>query len=454
VNHDIRRVTISTTRPIGLRYIAFMIHRKPTPFVLPVVALLAFACDAGEPEYSDSEQWRVEVGLSDVLHGIDRPSHVLVGSRVGVSVSDYRDDDGGYTRLEPELENCVHLFGNGSVEWVEQPDGTGDFRQVSAGPGSVGISAPREACPEYTGPAEAFERDEWSTIGVEPSETFGEWANHYDHQTLVVGSSGPVDGFPAELGQALGGVRVAEGGAFSINPVLMHLVDDEAFEVRHAHPELGLVVPADQQALILDPDGFPRFRLSGELDAGESVGASVAIGGADNVALPGVEAVPVDTIESLELVAVYEPDYTGERGWGRPLGVMALAHDAEGQRILGAPIEWSITEGLLMLEPASDASDVLWATDMCRKDPLGKDRRDATIEARVGEVVASVELEWTALRVDEVDVDPDSPLCQGSSSCDCSATATPTNSLAAMLGLLLLGVGLRRGRPARRHVGQ
>jgi MYXO-CTERM domain-containing protein len=421
-----------------------MIHRKPSPFVLPLVALLVFACDAAERDFSDLEQWEVALGLPDRWFGIDRPSHVLVGSRLDPDVVGVRDESGEYDRIEPELDACVHLFGNGTVEWIDDPDAAGEHARVTAaGPGSVGISAPREACPDYSGPGEDFVRDEWSVVGVEPSATIGEWGNYYDHQALMVGSSGP-SAFPTEFGQALGPVQVAEGGMFKLDPVLMRWVDDERFEVRHARPDVGLAVPEGYEALALDPDGSSQFQLAGELAAGQRLEAQVMIG-ADDVALPGVDAVPAEAIASLELVAVYEPDTTGDRDWGPPIGVMALAHDAEGRRILGAPIQWSIQQGLLGLEPAEDASDLLWVTDTCRDRPLVRDHRDATLEARVGEVVASVELEWTAFRTENLDVDPESPTCQGSA-CDCSATATPSSSLAALLGLLLLGVGLRRGR--------
>jgi hypothetical protein len=414
--------------------------------VIPFLAAFQFGCDP-YPEYSDLEQWKLDVSLPNDIPGVDRPSHVLVGSRIFVELLGQRDDEGAYVRIGGDLRSCVHVFGNGTVEWVDDPeDESGAHGLVVAeGPGSIVISAPREACPEYLGPGEDFVRDTWSVLGVELMDTTASWRGGFDSYALTLRSSGPID-YPDALGQIhLGPALVAEGGSFQVGPLLTRVVDGETVEVRHSRPGGELLLPEAYQSWLVEPYIW-------SLDAGEQVDARLAYGD-EEIALPTLEGVPVDRIASLELVPIYELDTSGKREWGLPSGVIALAHDAEGRRIFGAPIEWSVSQGRVAIQPFAEASDVLSVGDSCRDSPITKDSRDATIEARVAGLVASAEFEWTALRDDDIEIDTESPLCQGSA-CDCSASATPNDSLAALFGLLVLGLGLRRGRIARPNVGR
>jgi MYXO-CTERM domain-containing protein len=420
------------------RYAGGMARPISRLFVFPILAAFQFGCDP-YPEYSDHGQWEIDVSLPNDVPGLERPSRVLVGSRIFVELLGRRGDDGDYVRLGAELRECVHVFGNGTVQWIEDPpeDYTGPHGVVgAAGPGSIGISAPREACPEYEGPAQDFVRDEWTIVGVEPADTRAWWQGGYENYVLANAIGGPED-FPSAIGKLHDPLQVADGGRFTLNYVLTQEVDGEEVEVRHNRVDGEWVLPEAQQSWTEEP----YFK---SLEAGEQVDSSL-IYGDDEIVLPTLEGVPVDRIASLELVAVYDRDQTGKRDWGLPMGVIALAHDAEGRRILGAPVEWSVTRGLVSKQPVLEASDLLVVHDSCRAEPLGKDQREATIEARLGELVASVDLEWTALREDDMDIDPDSPNCEGSA-CDCSTTAAPSDSVAAALGLLLLGAGLRRRR--------
>lgn len=423
-------------------------------FVIPFLAAFQFGCDP-YPEYSDLEQWQLDTSLTDHIPGFDRPSRVLVGSEIFIELLGQRDDDGEYDRIPSELHNCLHVFGNGSVEWIDDPedDSPPHALVVAPGPGSIVISAPHEACPDYVGPGEDFVRDEWSIIGVDPADTTGNWMGTYEHYALAIRSSGPTD-YPSALGQLQGPgpVQVAGGGAFHMSMVLTQQIDGETIEVRNNRADGGVLLPEAQQSWGVEPYIW-------SLPAGEQAALRVVYGGTE-IAVPIFEAVEVDRVASLELVPVYELDSSGERDWGLPGGVIALAHDAEGRRIFGVPVEWSVSEGLLAIQPALETNDLLVVGDSCRDKPITKDRRNATIEARVAGLVASAELEWTALREDDISIDPDAPECQGSA-CDCSASATPTDSLAALFGLLVLGVGLRRRRLdstvatiARPYVGQ
>ncbi|MCA9702159.1 MAG: MYXO-CTERM sorting domain-containing protein, partial [Myxococcales bacterium] len=158
-----------------------------------------------------------------------------------------------------------------------------------------------------------------------------------------------------------------------------------------------------------------------------------------------------ERIASLELIPAYFPDDGPDDGpgdgaspeWASPVGVLAITRDAEGERIVGAPIEWSLTRGVLDVRVA-DPGDVLSLADTCRASPdEDPEPRGATVEASVAGLVTSIDLEWTAVPGEVPVPDSTNPNCVGSS-CSCSTDAEPEGSLAAALGLLLLGLGRRR----------
>src|SRR5690606_34901472 len=96
--------------------------------------------------------------------------------------------------------------------------------------------------------------------------------------------------------------------------------------------------------------------------------------------LPPVVAIPTREITSLELVPVYSTSDDPQREWGPPLGVVAITHDAEGRRILGPPVEWSITRGRLGQYVETYSSEAIQVQD-CRDEPSRPQWRGATVEA-------------------------------------------------------------------------
>src|SRR5690606_14520212 len=98
----------------------------------------------------------------------------------------------------------------------------------------------------------------------------------------------------------------------------------------------------------------------------------------------------------------YYPSSEPEREWGPPAGLLAIARDGDGQRIVGAPIEWSVARGRLLLSDDIPDSDVILVGD-CRDAPRRPSWRGATVEATLGGLSTFAELEWVALPSDTTD---------------------------------------------------
>lgn len=429
-------------------------HRFPR-LMTPLLALGVCACDSTEP--SEQGQWALSVDLRDHLEGHDQPALVLVGSTFDLDLIRHQSQS-GEREVSPELAACVPLSPSGSV--IASGD---EFVVYDVGPGSVEIPAPIEACPELSGDEASLSADRWSVIGTD--EGLVVWSLWFE-QVLDAFSAGPAGQFPAELGRTLGvngvpdpspgrSALVAVGGTFQLDPVLVEDQNAEPrVEVRWSARAARLQTVQEHEYLLareFEDDPNPT-RLFGRVDAPDVIDTSFVIELADNAVgvavqawpnVPQVEVVPIEQITELELVPVYGLG-DAEREWSEPVGVIALAHDAQGNRIVAPPVEWSLTEGrLAVYEVGPDqVSDVLSVDDICVERPEQAEARSATIEARLGDLVASTELQWTAL-VEGPPATPDAEEC-GKQGCDCSVDASPRGSIAALLGLLGLGFVRRR----------
>ena len=401
----------------------------------PLVGLALLACDPPEP--TDGGQYEVGVNLADRL-GRDA-ERVLIGStfdlRVlaipGIGIGE------GDERL-----TCLDVSASGSLDLVAQNLDGGTFTVTSAGPGAVELAAPSLACPDDDALAE-LGPDRWSLVGVEATGLRGAWAFEDEGAALAWGMSpGPAASFPPGFAEPNDDLRAVAGSTFSAWAMLVDPNGGPLAEVRFDPREAAIEVPARWAALALSEEGEgPRSFLSGQLADGEGFTPTLTLFDDISVELPAVEAVPVSEIVSLELVPVYWPAESdqNQREWGPPAGLIAVSRDAEGRRIFAAPIEWSVTRGRLsVLEDGN--TDALSVAD-CKAVPRQPSWRGATVEARVGDLVASTELEWVAVPSDVTD--PEDPLCTGSA-CTCSTTGTLGESGLAGLALLGLGLWLRR----------
>lgn len=406
--------------------------------------LVALGCSllACDPlETSDEGQYGLSVGLYGAL-GLD--SHrVLVGSRFELAIKELLvegevDPDGGGLM-------CATSSATGSLTKV----GNIEFLVESAGPGAVEFAPPIESCPANEDVLVELGPDSWSMVGVEADVATGRWIGSGDNAVMVWNMSpGPAGVFPETIGRPLDEARVAAEGRFLLIPTLVDQSAGERAEIRWSDSEAFVTVPGHYQdlATYIDIGGERQTRnyLDGSLNAGESVDSSITIL-ATEFELPEVRAVPTEHITSLELVPIYYPSDAVEREWGPPAGVLAITRDAEGRRILSAPVEWSVTRGRVAAFSQNFGDDVLELGD-CRDEPKQPQWRGATVEATLGDLVEVVELEWVALPTDVID--PTNEHCRGSA-CECSATASPRDSLLATLALFVFG-GLLRRHSSRR----
>lgn len=386
-----------------------------------MLALLLSAGGCDPDERSDEGQYVLDIGLADQLG--TQSHHVLVGTTFELEVF---ESIGAQVR-----PICVVGSGSGVVVDVEE----GVFRVEAAGPGAVELANPALACPDDEGVAE-FGPDRWSVIGVEPSQVAGRWVHWPDG---LVGnddySPGPQGEFPDVVGRPIDDLRVVADVEFSAEPALVQTLADMQTVVRWNPLDAQLLVPAHYDEFRRAEDGTLMTSIAGTLRPGESFDASLSTLGVE-FALPPVQAVPIEAIRSLELVPVYDAG-DDQREWGPPAGVLAITRDGDGRRVIHAPVDFQLTAGRLSF---ASERDVLYLGDVCRREPNGPTPREATIEATIGDLEASVDLEWVALPGDRHD---------GNSECvqACSCTTTaPGESTPALLALFGLGLWLRRKR--------
>jgi MYXO-CTERM domain-containing protein len=424
---------------------------RPTN-LLPLIGVL-FACLP--PESSDLKQYDLGVGLVDQL-SLD--SHrVLVGTTFSLDAKAVTDGDD----LDP---SCVTISTTGVLSKVGD-----EFLVDAAGAGTIEF-APNDDCPEVAelGP------DRWSATGVEPGDATALWVGAGDSLVLDYNASpGPAGMFPDAIGRPLDHARVAADGRFMLLPALIDQSAGERAEIRWQDSDGILAVPDEYNLLTTQIFGnmieYNNF-LDGRLRAGESFTSSITILG-NEFELPQVEAVPLHEIVELQLAPVYWPSSEAGREWGPPIGMVAIALDGEGHRIMGAPIEWSVSSGDVYVA-ANDKDpgypyDVFFGDDTagigdCGGKPSEPEWRSATVEAEIAGHVASVELEWLALPGDYDEHDSDDPWCRSDlpgdgspdgrdgsddSGCSCSTTAAPRDAALTALPLLVLAAVRRRKGP-------
>jgi MYXO-CTERM domain-containing protein len=190
--------------------------------------------------------------------------------------------------------------------------------------------------------------------------------------------------------------------------------------------------------------------------------------------LPGLElpvaeviATPADAAASLEISVGYRPGVEPEpERWRAPVGARAVVRDAEGRVILGAPVQWTLVEGHLVMGPTSDEvrtpPEYLGIADDCEPPPATAKLRRATLRAELGTLMDELELEWTALPEDDPSDEPFEPssACQRGIDTDglegrgCGCTTKGADGARWLAwGLLVLGAVRARRRGVRSSSG-
>lgn len=326
--------------------------------------------------------------------------------------------------------------------------GSESFSVDAAGPGTVEFAAPDATCP--------YMPDRWSAIGVEPHAVAALWMPAGDSVLMSARASpGPAGTFPEVIARPLDHARVAVDGQFALLPTLIDQSESAGERAEVRWQKSDAVFSAPYEYSFPTNLSYPSPGLRARLLAGESLAPTITIL-EDEFELPHVEAVPVDEIVELQLVPAYERSRKPEpeREWGRPAGVIAIALDGDGHRIVGAPVEWSVTRGDVSTEGSRDLGDDVLRIYECADPPPEPEWRSASVKAKLAGHVAVAELEWLALPSD-YDVDPDNEWCfseaeddRSKSGCDCSATAASPAGAGWCL-LAFAAIRRRRGEPVR-----
>jgi MYXO-CTERM domain-containing protein len=238
------------------------------------------------------------------------------------------------------------------------------------------------------------------------------------------------------------------------------------------HPDLGDVGwnPAEftlhatvddvERAIELDAVGLSSL----DLTAGEHMELWLERGD-ETLALGEVEGVAADELTGLEVIA----GFTGsEDDPGIPFGARAVAR-ADERIVYGVPVDWTVTEGVLPLwrDPERPwGPDYIALVDedglRCHAPPEERKHYRARVRATYGELEAEGILEWTEEPEGDESLGEEvaeffkgsgaerSPLCEGPGFAEAGCGCRSGDGRLGALGLLVLGLGLRRRRHSPR----
>lgn len=188
--------------------------------------------------------------------------------------------------------------------------------------------------------------------------------------------------------------RIADGEPWKIVTGMPFIVSPRLRTVADGAPVAwadGSLVPSTSVALVEDTPGEAQITL---MNGTTSVGLDLAIG--DEVfPLPTIEGVDRSVITSLELatLTIDTEDTTQSLAYG----ARAVARNAAGEIVLGAPIEWHISELLATPGPAGSLApgrDYVTFSDVCADPATTVGEQRATLTATLGLLRATTELVW------------------------------------------------------------
>ncbi len=223
------------------------------------------------------------------------------------------------------------------------------------------------------------------------------------------GDAGPwPDEWPAPWPDPL---RVVEGEPVLLHVGLLHDGGTEAVAFNSDATTLTVITLEGDE-----PGTEPIFDDGEEHDApyGPGVRLRLASGsrvqlqltiGAESWTTGEVIAVPLDDIATLDVLGAYSvPIRSDGELPGSPLGARAVARDADGNPVLGAPVTWTLTGHSLQVVPGSQpgpislfplaGDDYVWLYDGCFPPDQGAGTRQATLRAKLGSLSDSVALTW------------------------------------------------------------
>lgn len=336
------------------------------------------------------------LSLADMALEFESGDRILDGSRVCPEIDEVNNNDGSRRWVSSEsaavracyveeltgpaeldAEQCLAFSGSGEVLWSLEPSGEcewpGDrlrFSVVEPGPDlRLGFDDWRARMP----PNHA---DDVTVVGLAPGRSLADLREDPSAPRLV--AAGQLDVPMLRLDDA-------DGRVFWTEPEVT---------LTHVGDGLAVVEPID------DPDaGFYEFRGIGEYPLTLEVGAVATIQAAlpNGAVLESPELIAVSATTaaaSLDLVVLVDLQS------GAPTVAFAELRDAEGRVIHGAPVEWSVLEGVLPVTPADlgepgRTAEYASLDGLCKRLLSIEVERRAVLHARFGVLEDSVELLWT-----------------------------------------------------------
>lgn len=133
--------------------------------------------------------------------------------------------------------------------------------------------------------------------------------------------------------------------------------------------------------------------LAVEIESGSTADLRFGVG-TDRWPLATVSGVPVDAVRSLEVVVAYAVDPNVDTV---PFAARAVARDASGNLVWGAPVTWSLDEGLLALGGLPielPGPDYVVVADACTPPSENEGSHTAVLRATLGDLTDTVALAW------------------------------------------------------------
>ena len=451
---------------------------QPTAALVALLALIP-ACPSSDVA-SEGGQVTLDHGLwVGMARGLASGGPVLAGSRVcldhvtGVSGPKL---DGDVLDIDGWWAECVEMAVSGPAS------GEGRCLTFDQGAGEVVVDMTEKTCSvPFT--AGSFAADKVRFRVAEAAALEGALEVDWIERYAELGSPGPAGSWPAGwTPDPAAPLRVVAGSLVDLPVTLWEggRLTGEAV----AWPAEGASLSATVVEGTGSGEAHPITAEAGAttlmttLAAGQRVAVELRRG-ADAWALGEIEGVEVGTIASVELVAGYDvidPERLAEVGavpvaWGDPEGVRAIDRDQDGVIVRAVQLEWRLVAGALALgdldariEGVAEEEWAAWEkdhsahsipgeylslADECLAPPAEPTLREATIEARVGDQVATIDLRWTALpsgAEGEFKANPGCPPAEDEGGCGCRGGEGGAPGPAA---LVLLVLARRRRSGAR-----
>lgn len=351
--------------------------------------------------------------LSDMLSEFRSGDQLLLGTRLCPSIAERRDADA-----------VVYLVAE------ERDELRACFDEVVDGPATLDA----DACLAFTGVGEVSwdltpsdcgeqpERMRFTLVEPSPDLQLGidEWRLRILHEPAL----------EAELSGLAPGRTAAELSERPSEPrrVYAGQVDAPVMRFDNAIGRVYWMTPDVEFELV----GAGLERVDTEADTLETLGNDAVLplrmspgsSGRVRASLSGGQV-----YESPELIAVSPDDAASLDLVSADNYLFADVRDAEGHLIHAAPIEWSVDEGALAIEPGSLGGDnglltpeyASYWDGSCEPRPTAEpELRRAVVRARLGELEDTIEIEYM--------VEPDSGFTLGPDS-DCRYAETPGNDV-------------------------